>query len=95
MPADDLIVGLDIGTTKICAVIGQADESGRLEIVGVGKVPSRGLRRGVVVNIESTVRSVLEAVEAAELMSGREVQSVFVGISGATSRVSTPGASLP
>ena len=82
MPGDDLIVGLDIGTTKICAVIGQVDEAGRVEVVGVGRVPSRGLRRGVVVNIESTVRSVLEAVEAAELMSGREVQSVFAGISG-------------
>ncbi len=82
MPGDDLIVGLDIGTTKICAVIGQLDDAGRVEIVGVGTVPSRGLRRGVVVNIEATVRSVLEAVEAAELMSGREVQSVFAGISG-------------
>ncbi len=74
MPGDDLIVGLDIGTTKICAVIGQLDDAGRVEIVGVGTVPSRGLRRGVVVNIEATVRSVL--------MSGREVQSVFAGISG-------------
>ncbi len=82
MPGEDLIVGLDVGTTKICAVIGQLDDAGRLEIVGVGNVPSRGLRRGVVVNIESTVRSVLEAVEAAELMSGREVPSVFAGISG-------------
>jgi cell division protein FtsA len=83
VPSDDLIVGLDIGTTKICAVIGQVvGETDRLEIVGVGTVPSRGLRRGVVVNIESTVRSVLEAVEAAELMSGREVQSVYAGISG-------------
>ena len=82
MPAEDLIVGLDIGTTKICAIIGQIEEGGRLEIVGVGNTPSRGLRRGVVVNIEATVRSVVEAVEAAELMSGREVSSVFVGISG-------------
>ena len=52
MPADDLIVGLDIGTTKICAIIGQLDANGKLEIIGVGTTRSKGLRRGVVVNIE-------------------------------------------
>ncbi len=83
MPQDNLIVGLDIGTTKVCAVIGEYNESGLLEITGVGTSPSHGLRRGVVINIESTLRSVAQAVEAAEMMSGREVQSVFTGIAGA------------
>ena len=82
MATDDLIVGLDIGTTKVCAVIGQMGDSGQLEITGVGTVPSRGLRRGVVINIETTVRSILAAVEAAEMMSGREVGSVYTGIAG-------------
>jgi len=83
VPQDNLIVGLDIGTTKVCAVIGEYNESGLLEITGVGTSPSHGLRRGVVINIESTLRSVAQAVEAAEMMSGREVQSVFTGIAGA------------
>jgi cell division protein FtsA len=76
-------MGLDIGTTKVCAVIGQQDEHGLLEITGVGMYPSRGLRRGVIVNIESTVKSIVQAIEAAEMMSGREVDAVTVGISGA------------
>ena len=83
MPADNLIVGLDIGTTKVCAVIGECDDRGRLEIIGVGTHPSQGLRRGVVINIEATMRSVAAAVEAAEMMSGREVSSVVTGIAGA------------
>ncbi len=82
MPADDLIVGLDIGTTKICAIIGQLDARGMLEIIGVGTTRSKGLRRGVVVNIEATVKSILNAVESAELMSGREINGVYAGIAG-------------
>jgi cell division protein FtsA len=82
-PADDLIVGLDIGTTKVCAVIGQlAEPSGEIEIIGVGSTPSRGLRRGVVVNIDKTIKSILTAVEEAEMMSGREVAGVYAGIAG-------------
>jgi cell division protein FtsA len=79
---EDLIVGLDIGTTKVCVIIGGYNENGQLEIIGVGTTPSRGLRRGVVINIETTVRSVAAAVEAAEMMSGREVGSVYTGIAG-------------
>jgi cell division protein FtsA len=71
-----------MGTTKICAIIGQMNERNMLEIIGVGKTPSRGLRRGVVVNIEATVKSILNAIEAAELMSGREISGVFAGIAG-------------
>ena len=79
---DDLLVGLDIGTTKVCAVIGQHSDSGQIEITGVGTTPSKGLRRGVVINIEATVRSILNAVESAEMMSGREVHGVYTGIAG-------------
>ncbi|UCF97631.1 MAG: cell division protein FtsA [Spirochaetaceae bacterium] len=82
MAAEDLIVGLDIGTTKVCVIIGEFNDSGQLEIIGVGTTPSRGLRRGVVINMETTVRSIAAAVEAAEMMSGREVDSVYTGIAG-------------
>ena len=82
MPANEIIVGLDIGTTKVCVVIGALNDNGQLEILGVGTTPSRGLRRGVVINIEATIHSILNAVEAAEMMSGREVNEVFTGISG-------------
>lgn len=83
MAGKDILVGLDIGTTKICAIIGEWDENGNIHITGVGTSQSEGLRRGVVVNIESTLRSVTSAIEAAEMMSGREVQNVVTGIAGA------------
>jgi cell division protein FtsA len=79
---EDVIVGLDIGTTKVCAIIGRINEYNGIDIVGVGVSPSRGLRKGVVVNIESTVNSVATAIEKAELMAGMEVKSVFAGIAG-------------
>jgi cell division protein FtsA len=77
-----LIVGLDIGTTKVCAVIGERNEQGVLEITGVGVCPSTGLRKGVVVNIEVTLKAVASAIEAAEMMSGREVHECWTGIGG-------------
>ncbi len=79
---NDLIVGLDIGTTKICCIIGEVTPSGEIDIIGLGQHPSRGLRKGVVVNIDSTVESIKSAVEEAELMAGCEIDSVFVGIAG-------------
>ncbi|MBN2735464.1 MAG: cell division protein FtsA [Spirochaetales bacterium] len=82
MSAQEVIVGLDIGTSKICAVIGEYNHNGMLEITGVGTAPSRGLRRGVVINIEATVKSIITAIEAAELMSGREVDEVYSGLAG-------------
>jgi len=82
LPSEDLIVGLDIGTTKVCAIIGEFNDAGEIEIIGVGTSPSHGLRKGVVVNIESTLRSVTDAIEAAEMMSGREVKAVYTGIAG-------------
>jgi len=79
---EDIVVGLDIGTTKVCAIIGRINEYNGIDVIGVGLSPSRGLRKGVVVNIESTVQSVATAIEKAELMAGIEVKSVFAGIAG-------------
>jgi cell division protein FtsA len=79
----DLIVGLDIGTSKVVAIVGGTSSDGRLEIVGVGSHPSRGMNKGVVVNIEATMQSIRRAVEEAELMAGCRIQSVYAGISGA------------
>ena len=78
----NLIVGLDIGTTKICCIIGEINDQGGLDVIGIGTHPSKGLRKGVVVNIERTVESIKNAVEEAELMSGLEIESVYVGIAG-------------
>jgi cell division protein FtsA len=78
---DKIIVGLDIGTTKICAVVGEASGSD-INIIGIGTHPSIGLRKGVVVNIESTVESIKKAIEEAELMAGCEISSVYAGIAG-------------
>ena len=78
---EDLIVGLDIGTTKICAVVGEISGSD-INIIGIGTHPSIGLRKGVVINIESTVESIKKAVEEAELMAGCEISSVCIGIAG-------------
>ena len=82
MNKSELIVGLDIGTTKICAVVGELAESGVVEVVGIGTAVCAGMRKGVVVNIEQTVRSIRTAIEAAELMAGCEIHSVYVGIAG-------------
>ncbi|MFO7799786.1 cell division protein FtsA [Rhodohalobacter sp.] len=77
-----IVVGLDIGTTKVCAVVASIDEQDRIHILGVGKAPSEGLNRGVVVNIDKTVQAIKTAVEQAQLASGIEVNSVNVGIAG-------------
>ena len=78
---DELIVGLDLGTTKICAVVGEVTPEG-IDIVGVGTYPSVGLRGGVVVNIDQTVNSIRKAVEEAELMAGCEISAVYAGVAG-------------
>lgn len=80
-PQEEIIVGLDVGTTKICAVVGELSGSD-INIIGIGTHPSIGLRKGVVVNIESTVESIQKAVEEAELMAGCEISSVYAGIAG-------------
>jgi cell division protein FtsA len=83
----DLIVGLDIGTTKVCCVVGETREHG-LDIVGLGCAPTAGgLRKGVVVNIENTVRAIRKAVEEAETMAGCEIRSVYTGVGGAQTKV--------
>ncbi|MCC5810230.1 MAG: cell division protein FtsA [Ectothiorhodospiraceae bacterium] len=78
----NLLVGLDIGTSKVVAIVGEVGQDGIVEIVGLGSHPSRGLKKGVVVNIESTVQSIQRAVEEAELMAGCQIHSVYAGIAG-------------
>jgi cell division protein FtsA len=78
----NLIVGLDIGTTKVAAIVGELTNEGHIEVIGIGSAPSRGLKKGVVVNLESTVNSIQRAIEEAELMAGCQIKSVFAGIAG-------------
>ncbi len=78
----NIIVGLDIGTSKVVAIVGEIGDDDTIEIIGLGSHPSRGLKKGVVVNIESTVHSIQRAVEEAELMAGVEIDSVYAGIAG-------------
>lgn len=77
-----LLVGLDVGTSKVVAIVGELSPENKLEVVGIGSCASRGLKRGVVVNIESTVQSIQRAVEEAELMAGCEINTVYAGIAG-------------
>jgi len=77
-----MLVGLDIGTSKVVAIVGTVTAEGGLEIIGLGSHPSRGLKKGVVVNIESTIQSIQRAIEESELMSGCDIHSVYVGIAG-------------
>ncbi len=85
---EHIVVGLDVGTTKICAIVGEVSEGAipgerpHVRIIGIGTHPSRGLRKGVVVNVESTIESIKKAVEEAELMAGVEINSVYTGIAG-------------
>ncbi|MGB1191622.1 MAG: cell division protein FtsA [Pseudomonadales bacterium] len=80
--AGKMIVGLDIGTSKVVAIVGEQNDEGDIEIVGIGSHPSSGLKKGVVVNIESTVQSIQRAIEEAELMAGCQIHSVYAGIAG-------------
>src|SRR6187397_2875209 len=77
----EIVVGLDIGTTKVCAVVGEIAEDG-ITILGVGSVPCRGLRKGIVSNIDWTVRSIRDAIEAAQTMAGVEIRTVYAGVAG-------------
>ncbi len=81
MKKGDLLVGLDIGTTKVAAIVGEITDDG-IDIIGIGSHPSRGLRKGVVINIESTVESIKKAISEAELMAGCDITSVYAGIAG-------------
>ncbi len=77
-----VLVGMDIGTTKVCTVISKINEMNELEIIGVGLVPSRGLRKGVVINIETTANSIASSVEKGEIQAGIEIKGAYIGISG-------------
>lgn len=79
---ENILVGLDVGTTKICAIVGEIVDDKRIDIIGIGTHPSKGLKKGMVVNIESTVESIKRAVEEAELMAGVQINSVYTGIAG-------------
>ncbi len=82
MVQERVIAGIDVGTTKICVLVGELDRDGKLTIVGVGTCPSQGLRRGVVVNIEETVTSIAAALDRAERLSGKNITTAYVGITG-------------
>lgn len=81
-PESNLFVGLDIGTTKVVALVGEVDANGHINVVGIGSYPSRGLKRGIVINIDATVQSIKQAIKEAELMAGCEIHSVYTGIAG-------------
>lgn len=98
--AEDIICGLDIGTTKVCAVIGEVDPQGNVDVIGIGKNTSFGLRKGVVINIDNTVHSIENAMKEAELMAGVKIESVITGITGShisginsEARISIPSSS--
>lgn len=77
-----MIVGLDIGTSKVAAIVGEMKDDGEIEVIGIGSQPSRGLKKGVVVNLEATVQSIQRAIEEAEAMAGCRIHSVYAGIAG-------------
>ncbi len=79
---EQIVVGLDIGTTKVCAIVAAVNDGEQVDIIGVGTTPSKGLRKGVVINIDTTVDSIKKAVEEAELMAGVPIQGVYAGIAG-------------
>jgi cell division protein FtsA len=81
MADNEIIAGLDLGTTKVCAIVAEQTDDG-IDIIGIGSVPSKGLRKGVVVNIESTVQSIKAAIEQAETMAGCEIRTVYAGVAG-------------
>ena len=78
---DDIVVGLDVGTTKVCAIVGELTDTG-VDVVGIGTAPSKGLRKGTVVNLEATIETIRRAIEEAELMAGCEISEVLTGIAG-------------
>ncbi|MEK6720289.1 MAG: cell division protein FtsA [Chloroflexota bacterium] len=82
MEREAVLVGVDVGTTKVCALIGEVSRDGRLTVMGHGTVPSSGLKKGVVVNIDQTIRSIADAVERAERLSGWKIDRAFVGVGG-------------
>jgi cell division protein FtsA len=82
LPYSRHIVGLDVGTTKVAVIVGELTELGEIKITGIGECPSNGLRKGIIVDIDGNARSIIQAVQAAERMSGQNITSVFVGVTG-------------
>jgi cell division protein FtsA len=80
------VVGIDVGSNKICALVGEVDDGYDLRIIGVGLVPSRGLRKGVVVNVSEATRAIASAVEEAERSSGYQIERAFVSVNGPAAR---------
>lgn len=83
LPQNRVVVGLDVGSTKIAAVVGEITELGEVKITGIGECPSNGLRKGIIVDIDGVARSILQAVQSAERMSGQKIISAYVGVTGA------------
>lgn len=81
-PEKQMVVGLDIGTSKIVALVAEVDEDGELSLIALGTHPSQGLKKGVVINIDATVHAISKAVEEAERMADVQIRSVFAGIAG-------------
>jgi cell division protein FtsA len=79
---DRYVVGLDIGTHKVCAIVAEVTEEGRLDVIGIGQTESKGLRKGIVINLDATIESIKKVVEEAELMAGVEIGSAYVGVAG-------------
>ena len=82
------IVGLDVGTSKICVVVGEIKADNQLDVIGIGSSPSQGLKKGVVVSLDKTIEGIRKAVEEAELMAGIEIGRVFMGFPATISRAS-------
>ena len=80
--SNNMIVALDIGTTKVCALVVESDQNGKLNVLGIGTSKSGGMSRGVVANIDRTVKSIQEAVQIAESKPGTKIKSAIVGIAG-------------
>ncbi|WP_028307444.1 cell division protein FtsA [Desulfitibacter alkalitolerans] len=83
MPQNRIVVGLDVGSTKVAAMVGEITELGEVKITGIGECPSNGLRKGIIVDIDGVARSILQAVQSAERMSGQKIVSAYVGVTGA------------
>ena len=82
MGIDEIIVGLDIGSRKVCTVVGELGEDDQIEIIGIGTAPSLGIRKGLIIDLDQAIQSVKESIESAERMAGIRINSAFISIAG-------------